>query len=530
MTATAASPGAALASLDAAPINIRHVIGFAAMVLGQFMAILDIQIVSASLTNIQAGLAASADEITWVQTSYLIAEVIMIPFSGFLSRMWSTRVVFVVSAAGFTLASAWAGFAGSMNEMILARVVQGFIGGAMIPTVFATAFTVFPAAVRDKTMVIMGLIVTLAPTIGPTLGGYLTEWLNWRWLFLINIVPGIAVVFLVWRFGDFDKGNPALAKGFDFAGLVLMALFLGGLEYALEEGPRNDWLDDRNVAWAVAVTIISGVLFFWRMLTYFNPIVDLRALANRNFAVGSGLQLVLGIGLYGSTFLVPQYLSIVRHLDAIQIGEAMAIAGISMFLMAPVSGRLMSIVDPRLQIGFGCLIAGLGFYDATGVTKDWDFQELIYPQVLRSVGLMLVFPPLTRMALGTLAPDQLKSASGLFNLMRNLGGAIGLAGLNTLLTDRGHFHWSRIAEKVNPARPEVQAYLDRLTERAGSLAGIDADAYAARQLANMVLREASVKSFSDAFLAIALSFFLIVVLLVFVAKPGLRIGPAPDAH
>ena len=529
----AQSGGQAPVSTQLAPpekVNRRHVILFAAMIVGQFMAILDIQIVSASLTKIQAGLAASAEEITWIQTSYLIADVIMIPLSSFLCRWLSTRVVFVASAAGFTLASTWAGMASSMTELIMARVAQGFMGGAMTPAVFAAAFTIFPHAVRDKTMVMMGLIVSIAPTVGPTLGGFITETLSWRWLFFINVPPGILVMTAVWRLCDIDKADRSLSRGFDYIGLISMALFLGGLEYALEEGPRHDWFDEPAVLqWAV-ISAVACVIFFWRSLTYHNPIVQLRAFKNRNFAFGVGLQLLLGAGLFGATFLVPLYLAQIRNLDAVQIGIVMMIGGIFMLPTAPLSSFLITRIDPRLQIGLGALIVGGGFYMVTGITKDWDFWELFMPQACRSVGLMLIFPPVTRLALGTLPPELMKSASSLFNLMRQLGGAIGLAVLASILTDRTQFHWQRLAQSVNPARPEVQAYIDRLQERAGELGTVDPQAFAVGRLAALVGREAAVMSYGDAFFALSMAFFAMAAMLVFVTKPNApAAAPPPPA-
>src|SRR5690348_6801637 len=221
-------------------IDPRRLVAFVAMVFGMFMAILDIQIVSASLTEIQAGLAASSDEITWVQTAYLTAEVVAIPLSGFLSRALGTRALFAISAAGFTAASLMCGFSTSIGEMIVWRAIQGFIGGGMIPTVFASAYTIFPGRQAVITPLI-GLVATLAPTVGPTIGGYLTDALSWHWLFFINVLPGIGVTLAALALIDFDEPHWALFENFDWAGLLSMAGFLGALEYVLEEGPRYDW-------------------------------------------------------------------------------------------------------------------------------------------------------------------------------------------------------------------------------------------------------------------------------------------------
>ena len=290
------------------PLTRRDWIGFMTMVVGMFMAILDIQIVSSSIADIQAGLAASADEASWVQTSYLIAEVVMIPLSGFLTRLVSTRVLFTISAAGFTITSMLCALAWDINSMIVFRALQGFIGGAMIPTVFAAVYTVFPPSKRNMLSVLMGLVATMAPTLGPTLGGYITEISSWHWLFLANLLPGAIVTISVWTLVDFDKPDWSLLPGFDYLGLTFMALFLGSLEFVLEEGPRDDWFDDDTIFIFAIIAAIAGVFFVWRVLRYRQPIVDIRAFANRNFLVGSTFSFIIGIGLYGSTYLMPLFL------------------------------------------------------------------------------------------------------------------------------------------------------------------------------------------------------------------------------
>ena len=426
----------------------RKLFAFICMVFGMFMAILDIQIVSASLAEIQAGVSASADEISWVQTSYLIAEVIMIPLSGTLSRVLSTRWMFVISSAGFTLMSLMCATSSSIGEMIIWRALQGFIGGGMIPTVFASAYTIFPPSKRGVITPIIALVATLAPTIGPTVGGYLTDLFSWHWLFLVNIVPGIFVTIATYLLVDFDEPQLDLLGSFDWPGLVFMAGFLGCLEYVLEEGPSHDWLQEDSVAICALVCALSGVLFFWRTLTAKHPIVDLRAFADRNFAGGSAFSFIMGVGLYGLTYLYPVYLARVRGYSALQIGETMFVTGICMFVMAPVAGRLVTKLDPRVMMAAGFIGFGLGTWWFSFVTKDWDFWELLVPQVLRGVSLMTCMIPINNIALGTLPPDRLKNASGLYNLTRNLGGAVGLAVINSVLNDRWDLHLARLRESV----------------------------------------------------------------------------------
>src|SRR6266568_9483404 len=426
--ATTAPP--TMMSAPAAPseyVAPRRLFAFLIMVFGMFMSILDIQIVSASLSEIQAGLSASSSEVSWVQTAYLIAEVIAIPLSGFLSRALGTRLLFAISAFGFTVSSFLCGFASSIEQMILWRALQGFLGAGMIPTVFASAYTVFPRSKFHIVGPIIGLVATLAPTIGPTVGGFITDMMSWNWLFFINIVPGIGITVGVLALVDFDQPNFGLLDRFDWFGLVAMAGFLGSLEYVLEEGPRNDWFGDSTVLTCAWISGLSAIAFFARALMAREPIVDLGAFANRNFALGSLFSFVLGIGLYGLTYLYPVYLAQIRGYDALMIGETMFVSGLAMFATAPIAGKLMTRLDPRVMLAFGFLFFAVGTWWMTSMTKDWDFWELFWPQIFRGIGLMIAFIPINNISLATLPPERVKNASGLYNLTRNLGGAVALA-------------------------------------------------------------------------------------------------------
>jgi DHA2 family multidrug resistance protein len=298
----------------------------------------------------------------------------------------------------------------------------------------------FPPSRRAGVSVMIGLVATMAPTLGPTLGGYLTQSFSWHWLFLINLVPGIGVITAVAILLDIDKPNPQLLRGFDLPGVVLMALFLGGLEYALEEGPRWDWFDDESIFVASVVSAVAAALFFWRALTYRQPIVDLRAFADRNFAIGSFYSFVIGTGLYGAVYVLPLFLARVRGYNSLQIGEVMIVTGAFQFLSAPVAGILSKKMDLRLMLAIGMCLFALGLFLNGGLTNQASFWELFLPQAVRGSSLMLCFLPINTLALGTLPPEKLKNASGLYNLMRNLGGAIGLAAINTVLTQRLAHH------------------------------------------------------------------------------------------
>jgi MFS transporter, DHA2 family, multidrug resistance protein len=513
---------------DAAPSEAfepRKLAAFIFMVFGMFMAILDIQIVSASLSQIQAGLSASSDEITWVQTSYLIAEVIMIPLSGFLSRVFSTRTIFFVSSAGFTLMSYFCSTATTIDEMIVWRALQGFIGGGMIPTVFASAYTIFPRSKMPFVAPIIGLVATLAPTIGPTVGGLLTDWFSWHWLFLVNIGPGIAVSLGAWFLIDFDEPDYSLLKNFDWSGLIAMAAFLGALEYALEEGPSKDWFQYQPVATAIVISTIGAVVFFWRAFTARQPIVDLSAFENRNFWTGSLFSFVLGIGLYGLTYIYPVYLASVRGYTPLMIGQTMFVTGVCMFICAPISGRLMTKVDPRVMIAIGFGGFALGTFQASYITADWDFWELLVPQILRGFSLMLCMVPINNLALGTMPPDRIKNASGLFNLTRNLGGAVGLALINTILNKRMDLHIARLHEAVAWGHEAAEETMAKLTAGFASR-GSDATLAATKQMSLMARRQAEIMALGDVFLALTVVFAALVVLTPLMRRPQMAGGPA----
>src|SRR6266700_1456641 len=516
--ATTAPP--TMMSAPAAPseyVAPRRLFAFLIMVFGMFMSILDIQIVSASLADIQAGLSASSSEVSWVQTSYLIAEVIAIPLSGFLSRALGTRLLFAISAFGFTLASFLCGFASSIEQMILWRAIQGFLGAGMIPTVFASAYTVFPRSKFNVVGPIIGLVATLAPTVGPTVGGYITDAMSWHWLFFINILPGVIITVGVLALVDFDEPHFELLDRFDWWGLIFMAGFLGTLEYVLEEGPQYEWLQDTSVALCALICVISAIAFFWRVFTAAEPIVNLRTFSNRNVAVGCVLQFCIGIGLYGLTYIYPRYLAEVRGYSALMIGETMFVSGITMFLVAPLVGRLMVKVDMRYMIAFGLIVFAIGSYQMTWITRDFDFYELLIPQILRGVGMMFAMVPTNNIALGTLAPDRVKNASGLFNLMRNLGGAVGLAVINTVLNERTDLHISRLHERVNWGNATATETLNMFTQRLQGMG--DASLMAMKQLSQIVHRQAVVMGYGDAFFMLTIFYFGLSVLVMLMKKP-----------
>ncbi len=507
-------------------VEIRNVLVFIAMAFGMFMAILDIQIVSSSLAEIQAGLSASSEEVSWVQTSYLIAEVIMLPLSGFLGRLLSTRVFFSISAIGFTITSILCATATSIEEMIVYRALQGFIGGGIVPSVFVASYILFPPSKRPIVIPIVGLVATLAPTIGPTVGGYICHILSWHWLFLINVPCGIIISILGWKLIDFDQPNPSLITQFDWLGLISMAVFLGTLEYVLEEGARHDWLNDNLILNLSIIMLFSAALFFWRAFTAKEPIVDLSAFSNFNFSTAAVFSFMLGIGLYGLTYLYPLYLSQIRHYDALMIGETLFLSGFVMLLTAPLAGFLSARIDERLMMAIGLFSFALGTWMATSITDKWDFWEFFWAQVFRGISVMLCMVPINNIALGALPPELMKNASGLFNLTRNLGGAVGLAIINTLITKRTDFHYTRITETLQQGNNQATEMLSNLTMYFKT-ATFDSHALALLQLFSMARIQSMVMAFSDIFLIMTIIFIILVFMTIFLKKipPSTNLPP-----
>jgi MFS transporter, DHA2 family, multidrug resistance protein len=509
------------------------IFAFATMAVGMFIALLDIQIVSASLRDIGGGLSAGTDETAWVQTSYLIAEIIVIPLSGWLSRVMSTRWLFCASAVGFTLASLLCGAAWNIQSMIAFRALQGFLGGSMIPTVFTTAFAFFSGPQIVLAAATIGALSSLAPTLGPTIGGWITDNYSWHWLFFINLVPGIFVAVVVPILIRIDKADLSLLKGADYLGMALMALFLGCLEYTLEEGPRWDWFGDDSIRAAAWVSGIAGVAFVWRSLTIAQPVVDLRALKSRNFALGCFFSFVTGIGIFATIYLTPLFLSGVRGFSALQIGLAIFSTGLFQVCAIPVYTVLAKHIDLRWLMMFGLGCFALSMWCFTPITHDWGWRQLLLPQAFRGFAQQFAVAPTVTLTLGGLAPNRLKLASGLFNLMRNLGGAIGIAACGTILNNRTNLHFERLAEHLTTANPAATALLQRTTAHDTILAGGDVakgSAMALKSLWLLTWNEAQTLSFSDAFLSIAVCFIIATAMVPLMKKVVRPKAPPADAH
>ena len=443
-------------------------LGFALMCLGMFMAILDIQVVATSLPAIQGALKISRDAMSWIQTAYLIAEIIAIPLTGWLTRVLTLRWLFVFAISLFTLASVGCAFSSDFVTLVSFRVLQGLAGGALIPAVFSAVFLLFPLTLHPIATTFAGIVAVMAPTIGPVVGGWITESWSWHWLFLINVAPGVVAGLATPFLLPAEKPDINELFSLDRTSLVLMAVALATLELGLKQAPQDGWLSPRCALLFLA-SGATAVMFTLRTLKADHPVVELSTLRARDFAIGCALSFCLGVGLFGSVYLMPVHLAYVRRHDAFEIGTIMLDTGIAQLLTAPVAGALESRCDPRKlsAFGFGLFVLGLGL--SALQSRVADFDEMFWPQVLRGIAIMFCLLPPTRLALGALTAAQVPDASGLFNLMRNLGGAIGIALIDTILYGRtiGHGLALRdrlIAGDVSAAQAiglDVQLFLHR---------------------------------------------------------------------
>ena len=516
------------------PANLpvaRKFLIFGVMAFGQFMALLDIQVVAASLNEVQAGLASGPDEISWVQTAYLMAELVMIPFSAFLAQALSTRWLFAVSAALFTLSSVFCGLAWNIESMIFFRVLQGFTGGAMVPTVFAVGFTLFSGKQRALIPAILGMVSVLAPTLGPTVGGFITDRIDWRWIFFINVAPGIAVTALSALLIRVDRANLAMLRRIDWVHLASMAIFLGALEYVLEEGPRLDWFGDRHIVIAAWLSFVAFVLFIERSLFSATPIVKLAAFRQPTFVFACVFNLVIGFGIYASTYLLPVYLGRVRGFDSVQIGTTVFVVGGAQLVSTVIAARLSETVDRRIVISVGLPLFAFSLWLTSYMTPEWGFGQLLVPQLMRGLSVMLCIVPTVGMALSAFQGQELRYASGLFNLMRNLGGAIGIAVVNTWLQDNARIEAARIGEALGHS---ARVATDTVADLAHQLAAVTPDpAHAlllARGLIGAVVGQQSLTlAFDDVFRLMAWMFVGALLMVPF-CRPSSGSAAAADAH
>jgi MFS transporter, DHA2 family, multidrug resistance protein len=485
-------------------VSLRTWIAVLGTILGAFMAVLDIQITNASLREITGGIASTSVEASWVSTSYLIGEIITIPLTAWLGRVFGTRLYLLVNVALFLVFSGLCGTATELTQMIFYRALQGFTGGVMIPMSFTVINTRLPPSKRAVGLVLFGVTATMAPAIGPYIGGLLTDNYGWPMVFYINFIPGALMLATVFFAFDAEPLNLELLWEGDWLGTIFMALGLGSLIAFLEEGQNDDWFTSVFIQRCFALAVVFIPLFIICELISKTPVVNLRLLRIRNLGLASGVNFLLGASLYGSVFLLPEYLEQVQNYSASQTGEAMILIGLPQLLIFPFVPRLMRRFDLRLIVFVGALVFGGSCFLNVYMNPDFGGPQFQIANVIRAIGQPFTIVPLSALATAGLQREQQADGSALFNIMRNLGGSVGTALLSTMITQREQFHDFRIGERVTPYSPYVQQFLSNQSaqnlQHSGDPVGAMRQAY--RMLQEAIQTNSFVMAYSECFLAL----------------------------
>jgi DHA2 family multidrug resistance protein len=468
--------------------------------LGAFMAVLNIQIVNASLADIQGAIGAGIDDGGWISTSYLIAEIVVIPLSGWLAQVFSVRIYLLTNAVLFLVLSVACAFAQNLPQMIVLRALQGFSGGVLIPMAFTLIITLLPKVKQPIGLALFALSATFAPAIGPTIGGYLTENWGWQYIFYVNLAPGALMIGMLWFSLEAKPMKLELLRQGDWPGVITMAIGLAALQTVLEEGNKDDWFGSAFIVRLSIVAAVALALFLWIELTTPKPLLNLRLLARRNFGFGILANFLLGTALYGSVFILPVYLSRIQGYNAEQIGMVLAWTGLPQLILIPMVPRLMKRFDPRLVIGVGFALFAASNFMNIYMTVDYSSDQLFWPNVVRAIGQALVFAPLSAVATSGIEPENASSASGLFNMMRNLGGAVGIAALQTFLTKREQYHSNVLSRSVSLLEQATRDRLEALTQyfvNHGVIDRVDASQRALVAIGHIVQKQAFILAFSS---------------------------------
>lgn len=465
------------------------------VMLATFMEVLDTSVANVALPHIAGNLSASTEESTWVLTSYLVSNAIILPATNWLGRFFGRKRFLIICIIIFTFSSVMCGAAASLGMLIVARILQGAGGGALQPIAQAVLMESFPPEKRGQAMAVFGMGVVVAPIIGPTLGGWITDNYSWRWIFYINIPVGILAVFMANMFIE----DPPYIKNqrpgrIDRFGFALMAIGLGALQLILDKGQEEDWFSSSLITTAAIFCGVTLVAFVIWELCVKEPIVDLRVLKNRNFSVGTGMMTVMGIVLYGTIALLPLFLQTMLGYPAMQSGMAVSPRGFGSIASMIIVGRLIGKVNGRYLIMFGFLVLAYSTYEFSDINLTVSASSITWPNIISGFATGFIFVPLTTMAMGTLPNEQMGNAAGVFNLMRNTGGSLGIAAMTTMLSRGGQIHQAALVQNINPYNPVLQQRVQELTG-SGSL-GTE-QAYGA--IYGMVAKQAMVLSYIDNF-------------------------------
>jgi DHA2 family multidrug resistance protein len=471
------------------------------VMLATFMEVLDTSVANVSLPHIAGSMSATPEEATWVLTSYLVSNAIVLPTTGWVGRRFGRKRFLITCILVFTAASAACGAATSLGTLIAARVLQGAGGGALQPIAQAVLMESFPPARRGAAMAFFAMGVIVAPILGPTLGGWITDTYSWRWVFYVNLPVGIVACLMAQTFIEDPPYIGGDRRGrIDYLGFGLMALCLGSLQVVLDKGQEADWFATGWIRWLTAVSAACLIAFVARELTTDQPVVDLRILTNRNFAVGTLLISVLGVLLYGTTAMLPLFLQTLLGYPALQSGLAVSPRGLGALAASVIAGRLVGRLDGRILMGVGFLLLAFSGVVFSRMTLEIGQSNVVWTAVLNGFATPLIFVPLTTIAMGTLRNEQIGNATGIFNLMRNTGASIGIAAMTTLLARGAQAHQAVLVSHLTPYDPAYQAWLDAARGQLAPQLGPAAAGNAALALLYRTLvRQATLLAFLDNF-------------------------------
>ncbi len=502
-----------------------------AVMFATFMEVLDTTVVNVSLPHIAGNLSATIDESTWVLTSYLVANAIVLPLTGWLASFFGRKRLLMASVTGFTLSSLLCGLAPNLPLLVMFRLMQGATGGAMQPLSQAVLLEAFPPHERGKAMGFWGLGIVVAPILGPVLGGWLTDTYSWRWVFYINLPVGI-VSLVMTKLYIFDP--PYLkreTKNIDYWGIGLLALWVGALQLALDLGQERDWFSSTFITLLIAASIGGVIAFLWREWVAAEPVIDLRVFKIRSYSTGVFLMTTLGFVLYGSLVLLPIMLQTLLGYPSLQAGYAMAPRGMGSVIGMPLVGLLVGKIDPRKMVAFGLVVGAGTLFWLGQLNLQAGYWDIFWPQFLQGIGLSLLFVPLTTISMDPIPKERMGNATSLFNLMRNLGGSVGIAMTGTLLARKQQIYTNTLGEHVNPYSAQSQHLIESL--RQGFVA-TGSDPVTAMQRAyaaafGIVQRHAAMASFVDLFRLLGIIFLCLIPLVMLMKRPRTSAGPV-GAH
>jgi MFS transporter, DHA2 family, multidrug resistance protein len=513
-----------------APAANKWLIAVAVM-LATILEVLDMTIANVALDHIRGSLSAGVDEAAWVMTSYIIGNAIVIPLTGWLSSVFGRKRFFLFCIAMFTVSSLFCGAAPTLESLVFFRVVQGLSGGVMMPLSQAILMETFSAKEQPMAMAVWGLGMMLGPILGPIIGGWITDNYSWRWIFYINIPMGSIAFFLLAATLVDPHYIKRARMHIDWFGLALLVIGMGCLQVALDKGEREDWFDSSFIVTLSVVSVLSLLLFVFRELRTPTPIIDLRVLRNRSFAVGTVFTTIVMFGLYGTYILIPLYCQLVSGYTPFLAGQVLSIQSLGTFVSIMLAGRLFHYFDPRLLVALGCVSAGVGTWDMTHFNPDIDFWGIAAPGFLRGVGSGLIFVPMTTLTLAAVAKEQMGNASALYNMVRTVGGGIGIALLIAFLSRGAQTHQAYLTTHIHPYNQElVQRFMAMNSGAIPGLAssGIPTDTFL-QLLYGEVQRQAMLMAFVDDFRLIAWIFFLLTPVVFLMRRPQ-TLGRGAAAH